>query len=269
VDERLEHNKNMWNALTEPHVKSAFYDVAGFKAGKDWLKPLEIEEVGDVRGKSLLHLQCHFGMDTLSWGRRGARVTGVDFSGVAIDQARKLARETGVKAEFICSDIFALPEGLHKKFDIVFTSYGVLGWLPDLNKWGKIVAHFLKPGGFFYIAEFHPMFWIFGEKPNPDMRVLEPYFGHTIRCEEGTDYASDFTHNMTSYEWQYTIGDVITALGKEGLCIEYLHELPICCFQARKDMKQDKDGWWRLDGDNIPLTFTIKARKQKSKVKST
>jgi ubiquinone/menaquinone biosynthesis C-methylase UbiE len=261
VDERLEHNKKMWNALTEPHVKSAFYDVAGFKAGKDWLKPLEIAEVGDVRDKSLLHLQCHFGMDTISWGRRGAEVTGIDFSDAAIAQARKLAKETGVKAEFICSDIFALPEVLNKEFDIVFTSYGALGWLPDLNKWGKIVAHFLKPGGFFYIAEFHPLFWIFGQKPNPEMCVYESYFHHTVRFEEGTDYASDFTHKMTSYEWQFTIGDVITALGKEGLCIEYLHELPICCFQARKDMKQDKDGWWRLEGDMIPLTFSIKATK--------
>jgi SAM-dependent methyltransferase len=261
LDERLEYNKKMWNALTGPHVNSAFYDVAGFKAGKDWLKLLEIEEVGDVRGKSLLHLQCHFGMDTLSWARRGAKATGVDFSDKAIETARHLSKETGIQAEFICTDIYALPELLDEKFDIVFTSYGVLGWLPDLNKWGEIVAHFLKPNGFFYIAEFHPLFWVFGEKPDPDLRVYDSYFHHAIRYDDGADYATDFTHKMTSYEWQYTIGDVITALGKEGLHIEYLHELPICCFQARKDMKQDKDGWWRLEGDKIPLTFSIKARK--------
>jgi len=263
MDERLEYNKKMWNALTKPHVNSAFYDVAGFKAGRDWLKPLEIEEVGDVRGKSLLHLQCHFGMDTISWERRGAKAIGVDFSDAAIAQARKLAKVTSTKARFICSDIFALPEVLDEEFDIVFTSYGVLGWLPDLNKWGEIVAYFLKPGGFFYIAEFHPMLWVFGEKPDPDLHVYESYFPHTIRYEDGADYATDFTHKMASYEWQFTIGDVITALGKEGLCIEYLHELPICCFQAREDMKQDKDGWWRLDGDRIPLMFSLKATKSR------
>lgn len=253
----------MWNALVDSHVKSAFYDVAGFKFGKDWLRPLEIEEVGNVRGKSLLHLQCHFGMDTLSWARRGAKATGVDFSDEAIKAAQKLILETGIKAEFICSDIFALPEVLDRRYDIVFTSYGVLGWLPDLDRWAEIVAHFLKPGGFFYIAEFHPLFFTLGEQPDADLRIVTSYFGQSnpYRYDNGTDYASDFNHNLTSYEWQFTVGNVVTALAKAGLRIQYLHEFPVCCFQARKCMYQDKDGWWRLEGDKIPLTFSIKATK--------
>jgi SAM-dependent methyltransferase len=264
MDERLEHNKTMWNALTEPHVKSAFYDIAGFKAGRCSLMPLEREEVGDVKGKSLLHLQCHFGLDTLSWGRRGAKATGIDFSNEAIKKARQLSKETGISADFICTDIFALPEALDNKFDIVYTSYGVLGWLPDLNKWGKIVAQFVKPGGFFYIAEIHPLLWAFGEKADVDLRIVESYFGQNnpLRYDENDDYASDFTHNLTSYEWQFTTGEAVTALAQAGLRIEYLHEFPLCCFQARKDMHQDKDGWWHLEGDKIPLTFSIKATKQ-------
>jgi SAM-dependent methyltransferase len=263
MDEKLKSNRTMWNALVDSHVKSVFYDVEGFKVGKDWLRPLEIEEVGDVRGKSLLHLQCHFGQDTLSWERRGAKATGVDFSDEAIKTAKKLSRETGIKADFICADIFALPDVLDKQFDIVFTSYGVLGWLPDLNKWGEIVARYLKPGGFFYIAEFHPLFFILGEKPDEELHVVESYFGQNnpIRYENGTDYASDFTHNLTSYEWQFTIGDAVTALCRAGLRIEYLHEFPVCCFRGRPDMYQDSDGWWRLKGDMIPLTFSIKATK--------
>ena len=262
MDKRLEYNKTMWNALTGPHVISTFYDVAGFKAGKDWLRPLELEEMGDVTGKSLLHLQCHFGMDTLSWGRRGAKATGGDFSDEAIKAAQKLSRETGIEAEFICSDIYALPGVLEKQYDIVFTSYGVIGWLPDLDKWGKIVTHFLKPGGFFYIAEFHPLLFTLGEQ-TADMRVVTPYFGqdNPYHYENGTDYASDFTHNLASYQWQFTVGEVVTSLAKAGLHIQYLHEFPLCCFPARKYMYEDKDGWWRLEGDKIPLTFSIKAVK--------
>lgn len=171
MDERLKANKKVWDALTGPHLLSEFYDVEGFKAGNDWLRPLEIEEMGDVHGKTLLHLQCHFGQDTLSWGRRGAIVTGVDFSDEAIDYARKLSKETGIKADFICSDIYALPEILDQQFDIVFTSYGVLTWLPDLKRWAEVVAHFLKPGGFFYIVEIHPILYIIGYEPNPELRV--------------------------------------------------------------------------------------------------
>jgi SAM-dependent methyltransferase len=263
MDERLEHNKTMWNALVDSHVKSAFYDVAGFKAGKDWLRPLEIEEVGDVHSKSLLHLQCHFGQDTLSWGRRGAKVTGVDFSDEAIKAAQKLSRETGIKAHFICSDIFALPEVLDKQFDIVFTSYGVIGWLPDINKWGEIAAHYVKPSGFFYITEIHPLLFAMGEKADAGLRVVNSYFRNSepVRYAGGSDYASEFTHRLVSYEWQFTVGDVVTALAKAGLRIEYLHEFPLCCFRGRPDMFRDKDGWWRLEGDKVPLTFSIKATK--------
>ncbi|MFA5309007.1 MAG: class I SAM-dependent methyltransferase [Dehalococcoidales bacterium] len=263
MDERLKSNRTMWNALVGPHVKSEFYDVAGFKAGKDWLRPLEIEEMGDVAGKSLLHLQCHFGQDTISWGRRGAKATGADFSGEAIKEANKLSRETGVKANFICSDIFALPEKLDEKFDIVYTSYGVIGWLPDINRWGEIVAHFLKPGGFFYIAEIHPLLFAMGEKAEGGLRIMTSYFskGEPERYEGGADYASEFTHDLTSYEWQFTVGEVVTALCRAGLSIQYLHEFPVCCYRGRPDMYQDNNGWWRLAGDKVPLTFSIKAVK--------
>ena len=263
MDERLKANKKVWDALTGPHLKSEFYDVEGFIAGKDWLRPLEIEEMGDVRGKTLLQLQCHFGQDTLSWGRRGAIVTGVDFSDEAINHARKLSKEIGIKADFICSDIYALPEILVKQFDIVFTSYGVLTWLPDLKRWAEIIDHFLKPGGFFYIAEIHPILFIIGYEPDPDLRVKNPYFptGKQEKYEGGEDYASDFTHDFVSYEWQHPLSTVISALSGAGLRIEYLHEFPFCCYRARKDMYRDKDGWWRLEGDKLPLTFSIKATK--------
>ena len=238
MDARLVSNKTMWNALTSHHIKSEFYDVEGFKAGHIRLHPLEREEMGDVRGKSLLHLMCHFGLDTLSWARLGAEVTGVDFSDKAIDYARKLSGETGTKADFICSDIYDLPDVLDRQFDIVFTSYGVLSWLPDLNRWAAIVASFLKPGGFFYIAEIHPMLFTIGYESDPELRIKNPYFQTDEQEISGgfTDYASDFTHDHVSYEWQWPVSDVVTVLAQAGIQIEYLHEFPFCCFRGNEDM---------------------------------
>ncbi len=265
MDERLESNKSLWNALTDLHVESAFYDMEGFKAGRIPLNPLEREEMGDVKGKSLLHLMCHFGLDTLSWARLGAKVTGVDFSDRAIDYARKLGGETSIRADFICSDIYRLPEIHQQKYDIVFTSYGVLSWLPDLDKWAEIVAYFLKPGGFFYIAEIHPILaMFFHDDPLGDsggLQIRSSYFPgpEPDRFEGGTDYASSFQHDLASYEWKYPLGNVIGSLIAAGLKIEYLHEFPFCCFRALPEMRRDKDGWWRLEGDKIPLTFSIKA----------
>ena len=149
MDEYLQNNRDLWNEITPIHVASEFYDVEGFKNGRNRLfYPVEFEEVGDVTGKSLSHLQCHFGMDTLTWARRGAKVTGVDFSDEAIKKARSLSAELGIPADFICSDIYELPQKLDKKFDIVYTSGGVLTWLPDLGKWASVIAHFLKYAGF-------------------------------------------------------------------------------------------------------------------------
>ena len=263
MDERLESNKNLWNALTGHHVKSTFYNVAGFLDGRCTLMPLEREEMGDVKGRSLLHLQCHFGLDTLSWARLGAEVTGADFSDEAINCARKLSVDTSIKADFICADIYALPDLLDKQFDIVFTSYGVLTWLPDLDEWAEIAARYVKPGGFFYIAEIHPMLFTVGYEPDPELRIRNSYFpvSEQERYEGGSDYASDFTHDFVSYEWQWPVSTVVTALAQAGLRIEFVHEFPFCCFQGRRDMQQDKEGWWHLEGDRVPLTYSIKAYK--------
>ncbi len=147
------------------------------------LKDLEREEVGDVTGKSLLHLQCHFGLDTLFWARLGVNVTGVDFSETAIALAKSLAQEESLDATFVHSDLYDLPHVLSEQFDIVYTSYGVIGWLPDLQPWGSIIARFLKPGGFFYIAEGHPFMWLLDDTSS-DFKVAHSYFSHDTIIEE-------------------------------------------------------------------------------------
>ena len=150
----FEQNKDSWNKRTAVHKESAFYDLDSFKKGKSALNKIELEELGDVTGKSLLHLQCHFGMDTMSWARAGADCVGVDLSDEAINLAKEINSELNLHTGFICCNVYDLKQHLDKKFDIVFTSYGTIGWLPDLDKWAEIVAHFLKPGGIFYIADF-------------------------------------------------------------------------------------------------------------------
>src|SRR3954452_15106402 len=132
MDEHRTVNRAHWDEATDVHVASDFYDVASFKAGTNRLHGIERAELGDVSGKSLLHLQCHFGLDSLSWARLGAQVTGIDFSANAIELARSLSEQTGIPARFIQTNIYDLPEVLSEQFDVVFTSYGVISWLPDL-----------------------------------------------------------------------------------------------------------------------------------------
>jgi SAM-dependent methyltransferase len=268
MQEYLDTNRAWWNERVPVHARSSFYDVQNFRDGGLTLMPLERRELGDVEGRSLLHLQCHFGLDTLSWARLGARVTGVDFSEKGIALARSLSAELGIEATFIHSDVYELPDMLSGKFDIVFTSYGVLTWLPDLRRWAKVIAHFLRPGGIFYIAEIHPFAWIFyDEEDAEELKVFYPYFhaAEPLRFEEEGSYAApgaEVVHTVT-YEWVHSLGDVVNSLISAGLRIEFLHEFPYACYEMFPFLVQDEQGWWRLresDGA-IPMTFSLKATK--------
>ena len=207
----------------------------------------------------------HFGLDTLSWARRGAKVTGVEFSGEAIKLAHNLSKETGIKADFVESDIYTLPQVLKCKFDIVFTSYGVLCWLPDLTKWAQVIYHFLKPGGFFYIIEGHPFMNVFDNSATAnELKVAWSYFNNPEWLDNapGNDYADNsFTGSQGTCEWAHTLADIINPLIQSGLKIDFLHEFPTGFFKASSLMKQEKDEPWHLEGDRLPLTFSIKASK--------
>lgn len=267
MDEYLKANQKRWDQLTLAHENSDFYDLAGFKAGKDRLRTIELDELGDVAGKSLLHLQCHFGMDTLAWARRGAAVTGVDFSKNAISLAKSLSRELDIPAQFICADIYELPSVLSGQFDIVFTSYGVLHGLPDLARWAEIIALFLKPDGIFYIVEDHPFFRVFRAKPDGEFKAERAYFfsKEPQRIEAGGSYATggEGAAGM-SYVWDHSIGEIINSLVNAGLQIEFLHEFPYAARAKFPFMVQGEDGWWRLPAarhGSIPFLFSLQARK--------
>jgi SAM-dependent methyltransferase len=256
----VDTNRAFWGELARIHTtrRSTYYDLDTFAAGSLSLRPLERAEVGDVTNKSLLHLQCHFGLDTLSFARLGARVTGVDFSPDAIEHARTLATTHALTADFVCADLDdpALSLGT---FDIVFTSFGTTIWLPDLDRWAALIARSLTPGGFFYIADGHP----FSMCLDPDLRVAESYFRQgPFTYDGGPDYAvPDAIVTAASYEWPHTLGDIITALTTAGLRIAFLHEHAFADYPFAPNLARSDDGYYRPppDAPQIPRIFSIKA----------
>jgi len=261
----FQENQALWNELTAVHAGGTAYRLDEFKAGLNMIDPLERGEVGDVAGKSLLHLQCHFGMDTLSWARLGAHVTGVDFAGDAVALARKLSAELGLPAEFVQANLYDAPQALHATFDIVYTSWGALCWLPDLARWGQIIAHFLKPGGFFYIAESHPFLNVFyNEDDATGLNVTHSYF-HQDEANywpPDKDYAEPQVRvQHASYEWLHSVGEIQNALCDAGLRIDFFHEHPVLPWQYFPFMERGEDGWYRLPPGYppLPLSFSLKA----------
>lgn len=258
-------NKQLWNNKVAIHVESDFYDVQGFLQGQTSLNSIELGLLGDVSNKSILHLQCHFGLDSLSLSRMGAEVTGVDLSDKAIDKANELVGKTGSNARFICSDVFELPNHLNQKFDIVFTSYGTIGWLPDVNKWAQVINHFLKPGGKFVFVEFHPVVWMFDENFT---YIKYNYFNEAsiIEEEQGTYAQKDAEIKQKSISWNHPMSDVINSLIKNNIQIKHLQEYdysPYDCFNETIKIAPKK---YRIKHllNRIPMVYSVVGTKQEA-----
>lgn len=262
-EEFFKLNNASWNKRTETHYHSSFYDVPGFIAGQSTLNAIELDLLGDIRGKKILHLQCHFGQDTLSLARLGAEVTGVDFSENSIETAKQLAKDTHLEATFICCNIYDLPTFLNEEFDIVYTSYGTIGWLPDLDKWAQIIAQFLKKGGQFVFVEFHPVVWMFDDDFE---KVHYNYFnkGVIVETENGTyaDRSSDISSKYCW--WNHGLSEVFTSLIQQGLIITSFLEYdysPYNCFLHTEEFEPNKFRIQQLE-DKIPMVYSINALKQ-------
>ncbi|HQO09470.1 MAG TPA: class I SAM-dependent methyltransferase [Clostridiales bacterium] len=266
MNEYIESNKKNWNERVGIHKKSKFYDVEGFLKGKSSLDRLELEELEDVKGKKLLHLQCHFGMSTLSLARLGAEVTGADFSDKAIELANELAQKAGLDAKFVCSNVLELDKNLEGKFDIVFASYGVFCWIPDLNRWFEIASHFLKPGGKLVILDGHPFNDLFEyDEEKKELEMIGPYFNDgPHRYEEDYTYTDgeEKMNNTTQYEWAHPVSDFIMAAVDNGLRITSFKEYPLMSWNRYPDMVKNDDGYWILEGKDLPLTFSMKCVKE-------
>ena len=264
-------NKASWNKRTAVHKDSAFYDLEAFKKGKSSLNTIELEALGNVKDKKLLHLQCHFGMDTMSWAREGAIVTGVDLSDEAIKLAREINAELKLNAGFICSNIYDLVDKTNvgsanlkkESFDIVFTSYGTIGWLPDLDKWAEIISFYLKPGGVFYIADFHPALWMMDD----DFKYVKyDYFNTSIIQEEtaGTYTDRNAAIKSTEYNWNHSFAEIFSALLKHQMIIKEFMEFPFSPYNCFNNVEQGADDMWRIKDMNgkLPMLYSIKATKQ-------
>lgn len=262
----IEANRAMWDERVPLHAASALYDQAGFRAGRDEIRGFEADEVGDVTGKRLVHLQCHMGQDTLSWARRGAaRVVGLDFSKPAIDVARGLAADVGLadRAEFVVSDVYeaasALPDA---DYDIVYTGIGALYWLPDLERWAETAASLVAPGGFLYLAEFHPFLQVFGWASATE--VVEDYFRpEPLVTDEPGSYVeieAETVDNL-SFARLHTMGDIVSAICGAGLRLEFLHEHDVTVFQQFPELVRGEDGMFRLPEGRprLPLMYSLKA----------
>ena len=272
-EREIADNRKLWDAWTAIHTTGSFYDVQRFRDDPDDVRiaPWERAEVGDVAGKTLLHVQCHFGLDTLSWARLGAaHVTGVDFSDPAIAFARELAVETGLadRARFVVSDVYDLPGPIAEEtFDVVYTGRGALGWLPDLGPWARAVAGFVRPGGIFYIHEGHPVMWALDdEQPTPKLRVGYDYWGgETLTFPVEGSYADPTADVDAEVEhgWNHSLGEVVTALADDGLRIELLDEKRVLDWPAPflSIAATGPTSGRRERAAVLPLMYSLRARK--------
>ncbi|WP_150451694.1 class I SAM-dependent methyltransferase [Arenibacter lacus] len=256
-------NRASWNSRVETHLSSAFYDLNGFLNGKSSLKSIELDLLGNVKGKSILHLQCHFGQDTISLSRLGAHATGIDLSDKAIEAAKKIAADTNSKTTFICCDIYDLPKHLKKRFDIVFTSYGTIGWLPDLSQWSEIISRFLKPGGKFVFVEFHPVVWMFDDNFE---KIGYNYFnsGAIVETEQGTYADKNAGIEQEYVMWNHSLSEVIHNLLMAGLEIKAFEEFdysPYNCFNHTVEIAPGKFRIKHLE-NKIPMVYSLVATKK-------
>ncbi|NOR44810.1 MAG: methyltransferase domain-containing protein [Candidatus Delongbacteria bacterium] len=266
MNKYIESNKKNWNERVEIHKKSKFYDVEGFLKGKSSLKSLELAELGDVKGKKILHLQCHFGMDSISLSRMGAEVTGADFSSNAIELARELAEKTGSNTRFICANVLELNYQLKGQYDIVYASYGVFCWIDDLNKWFEIASHFLKPGGELIILDGHPSNNLYEyNEEKKDIEIIGPYFNNKAhRYEELYTYTDGNVkmENHVEYEWAHPVSEFIMAAVNNGLNITSFKESPLCGWERYPNMKKKDEEYWVLEGKDLPFIFSMKCVKE-------
>jgi len=258
-----EINKNSWNNKTDAHMASDFYANESFIKGRNSLNEIELNLLGDINGKSILHLQCHFGQDTISLTRLGAKAVGVDLSDKAIEKAEQLAKITKANAAFICCDIYDLPKYLDQKFDIVFTSYGTIGWLPDMDKWAAVIDHFLKPNGAFLIVEFHPFVWMWDDNFET---IKYNYFNKEVivETEKGTYADKNAPIEQQYVMWNHSLSEVMNSLLKNNLQIDSMNEFnysPYNCFNKTKEISPNK---FRIEhfNDKIPMVYAIKATKK-------
>jgi SAM-dependent methyltransferase len=266
----FEVNQANWDARTPVHAGSAFYGAAGGRDPFSWFAPFEWEDLGDLRCRDLIHLQCHIGTETIAFARKQARTVGLDFSGESLAHARRLAGNAQVSVEYVQSNVYDSVTALAgRRFDVVYTGKGALCYLPDLARWASVVTELLRPGGLLYLVEFHPVLYALGPKPAPDAGP-ELVLRHDYLAGRGA-VEHTVTHTYTdgpalasgtvAYEWAHGLGEVVNALLGAGLRIARLRETELLPWRRWQRMVPVADGWWRLPDEDarIPLLYALAA----------
>jgi SAM-dependent methyltransferase len=267
-----EANRANWDERVAIHMGPGGYNLAPLRAGKGVLNPIEEAELGPVEGLRVLHLQCHFGQDTLTLAQRGAEVVGLDFSGEGIEAARALADELGLadRARFVQADLYDAPHAIPEPaaFDRVFVTWGAINWLPDIAAWAKVVALFLKPGGALYLAEGHPAALVFDDATKDADGMpgwFWPYFSRDVFIDKAPrDYTGDMPRLRSgpTYEWVHPLSSVLGALGAAGLRLVWLHEHDAVPWPMFQILRRDDDRMWRWpDKPWLPLGYSLWAER--------
>lgn len=260
--EYFEVNRALWNEKTKHHTGSDFYDMEGFLSGKTSLKEPELELLGDVSGKSIIHLQCHFGQDSMSLARMGAKVLGTDISDDAIAFGQKTAQELNLNVSFVRADTYSVPDVVNEQFDIVFASYGVIGWLPDMKRFAAVVSKMLRPGGQFVFAEFHPVVWMYDYKFE---EIAYSYFNREPIIEEldGTYADKEAEMKMKEVGWNHPLSDVMQSLIEAGLTIEVFKEYDWAAYDCFNNTVEVAEGKWQIKGKEgkMPMMYALRAVK--------
>lgn len=259
----LEINKEAWNNKVPIHLDSEFYAMDSFLKGKNALPQTDLDLLGNIKGKSILHLQCHFGQDSLSMARMGAKVTGIDLSNKAIEKAQALNIELNLDATFICCDVYNTLEHIKEKFDIVYTSYGTIGWLPNLDKWAKVISGALKPNGKFIFVEFHPILWMFDD----DFTKIQHHYHNEkpiIETYTGTYANKEAEITTNSIGWNHSLSEVFQALSKNSLRIEHFNEYDYSNYNCMNEMIEFEPKKFRIKHleNKIPMMYSLVALKK-------
>jgi SAM-dependent methyltransferase len=269
MSDPTEINRRSWDERAAIHARdtTGSYLLDRFRAGEDVLHAIEAAELGDISGKRLPHLQCHIGRDTLCLVRRGAAVTGLDFSAASLDVARGLAEDVGLEATFVQRTVEEAPNLTPGPFDLVFTTWGTICWLPDVRVWARVVASVLAPGGELYLADSHPSFSVLEEDAG---RLVPKYDFQTpadrpLEFVNATTYTGDptvMTHQSTR-EWIHSLSAILGALIDAGMTITMFREHEVLPWRALQILVPASERLWRLpDGHpRIPLSFSVRARK--------
>jgi SAM-dependent methyltransferase len=261
-------NQANWDERVAVHLGPGGYDLTSLRAGHGRLHGIENAELGDVTGLRVLHLQCHFGNDTLALAQRGAEVTGIDFSPAAITAARALAAELGIAARFVLSDLYDAPQALPEpgSFDLVFTTWGTITWLPDVRRWAEVVAYYLRPGGALYFADAHPVAYVFDDMnagPDGNPGLFMPYCERApLISDDPSDYADPNATllNHRQINWLHPLADMLDALKRAGMQLDWLHEHPRVAWRMFRCLVADTEGCWHWPGRPwLPLSVSLRA----------